>query len=178
MKIGETIAFRDRLLKIFLSIYLIIFWKFHPKKGEKFGDFEIKYALIPKILFSIPRSLQKFLVKEGKGLAGASVIFQGKPLIFIPSDTPIQYRRFSVFHEWIEWKELSNWSKGISLPDEKEIMDYTEHFGKSTPMIMAHDHAVLAEEMLAKGEFSEKEFLNFSQWKKSKTGRSSETDKQ
>lgn len=178
MKLGRTIVFRDKLFTALISIYLIIFWRFLPKKKEKFAIFEVKYALIPKILFLIPRSLQELLVREMKGLTGASVIFKGKSFIFIPSDTPIRYRRFSVFHEWLEWKELLNWSKGISLPDEKEMMDYTEHFGKSTPMIMAHDHAVLAEEMLAKGELSEKEFLNFSQWKYGKTGRSSEKDKQ
>jgi hypothetical protein len=104
MKIGETKALREKLLGTLLSVYLMIFWRFLPKEKERFAIFEARYALIPKILFFIPRVLQKLLAREGKGLTGASVIFRRRFLIFIPSDTPIRYRRFSVFHEWLEWK--------------------------------------------------------------------------
>lgn len=172
MTLGKIIVsrvFREKLFGIFLSIYLLIFWKFLPKGKEKFATFEIKYALMPKILFLIPRILQELLVKEGKGLLGTAVIFRGKPLICIPSDIPVQYRRFSVFHEWIEWKYLLDWSKGVDLPDEKEIERYTKRFGQPVPQIMAHDYAFVSEELLAKGELSKEEFLDFLQWKHKKT---------
>jgi hypothetical protein len=164
----ETMVFRDRLLGIFIYLYLIIFWKFLPKKREKFALFEVEYALVPKIIFSFPRALQRLLVKEGKGLMGVSIIFRGKPLICIPADIPVQYRRFFIFHEWIERKYLLDWSKGIDLPDEKEIMKYTERFGKPVPQMMAHDYAFVGEALLAKGELSKEEFSNFLQWKKDK----------
>jgi hypothetical protein len=44
-----------------------------------------------------------------------------------------------------------------------------EHFGKDSASIMAHNYALVGEEKLAKGELSEKEFLDFSRWKQGKT---------